>query len=199
MKERNVFMALIVLLIITLASVLYFQFGKVNKTELTTTTTKDTTVTDFTYLPNLDETTFKEKLDSGEAFSVLIWRPDCGDSQKFIQEFQNYFVELDSNGNFERLKYDLGNPDKNFYSFDISTLGFSIGDRTSREQYKDLYGFYYTPSLVHYENGQVVNIAEWDPIYGFIPTDYLQWFYDNNLITPQTAVYHEGSSDEVSQ
>lgn len=149
----------------------------------------------FTYLPTLNFNQFKTKYDNLEEFYVYIGRPDCGDSRQFEKEFTQYFVDFDRDGKFAQLRYDLGNENKHFYYFDSSEIIESTKSLEQRNTYKP-YGFYYTPSLVHYKNGEVVSIAEWDPVFGFDVTDYLKWFYDNDLITPKDEVYHEGNTDK---
>ncbi len=170
----------IVILIAALIGVIYFFNDK------------DEQIKEFTYIKPLNFQEFKTKYDNGEEFYVYIGRPDCGDSRQFEKEFINYFVEFDKEGNFAQLKYQL--EEKPFYYFDISEIIETTSSYDARNQYK-VYGFYYTPSLVHYRDGQVVNIAEWDPIFGFTVTDYMQWFYETGLITPNDAVYHEGPTD----
>jgi hypothetical protein len=197
MKNFKILYSLIiVLLIVAIAGVIYFIQS--HNEEAKEQESPKYTQVDF--LPNLNEASFKDKLNNGEEFNVLIWRPDCGDSQIFIDEFLNYFAEYDEDGNFARLKYNLG--DTNFYSLDISEFIGKISDKSTRGHYRDLYGFYFTPSLVHYKDvdddgkSEVANIAEWDPVYGFESNDYLKWFYDNQLVTPRVEVYHEGQTDK---
>lgn len=156
--------------------------------------------TEINFLPNLNKSSFDAKRNNGDEFYGLIWRPDCGDSQIFIEEFLGFFAEYNEDGSFARLKYDLEN--KNFFSLDVSTFIEEISDTTTRQAYSDLYGFYFTPSLVFYrdinEDGvsDVVDIAEWNPVFGFKPTDYLKWFYDHELVTANTAVVHDGKTNK---
>ncbi|ERJ12084.1 thiol-disulfide isomerase [Haloplasma contractile] len=147
----------------------------------------------FDYLPTLNHADFKEKYDAGQEFYVYIGRPECGDSIKFNKEFESVFVDFNTDGTVADIKYDLDV--KNFYYFNVAEI---IPDfkQEDRDQYKDLYGFYFTPSLVHYKDGKVVNIAEWDSIYGFSSADYMKWFYETDLIVPNNEVYHEGATDK---
>jgi len=184
MRNINVLLSAIVLLVGALAGVFYFQNQR-NKDEVEK-------YKPYPYINSISFDEFKTKYDNQDEFFVYIGRPDCGDSRQFEKEFTQYFVEFDKDGNFAQLKYDLGN--KQFYYFDISEIIESTKSIDQRNFYKQ-YGFYYTPSLLHYKDGQVVNIAEWDPVFGFEVTDYLKWFYDTNLISPKNEVYHEGPTD----
>lgn len=141
----------------------------------------------FTYLPTLTKAQFDEKLASGERFYIYIGHYDCDDSLLFNKEFKSLFVT--STG---KLLYDLDQ--KHFYYFDAKEIIPSLSDRDNRRAQMEIYGFYSTPSLVTYENGQVVNMAEWMPGFGFYTSDYMKWFYDNGLVTPVEQVYHEGES-----
>jgi len=153
----------------------------------------------FTYLPILNHEQFQTKFNSNEEFFVYIGRPDCGDSIKFEQEFKQLFVEIDKDGDVDLL-YNLDQ--KNFYYLDISEIIDSTKNVEKRMEYKELYHFYYTPTLIHYkdinEDGVIepVRIAEWDATYGFLIADYMEWFYDTGLITPNDQVYHDGGTDK---
>jgi hypothetical protein len=78
----------------------------------------------------------------------------------------------------------------------------NLSDTDRRMTVKDQYGFYFTPSLVAYKDGnndgisEVINIAEWNPIDQFNISDYIKWFYDNGLISPSELIYHEGQSNK---
>ncbi|QVK18887.1 thiol-disulfide isomerase [Mycoplasmatota bacterium] len=184
MNKKNIFLvSIIILLFAAIVGIINIQIKK-NK--------EDSNYQPFTYLPTLNFNQFKTLYDNKDEFYVYIGRPDCGDSRQFENEFAKYFVDFDKEGNFVQLRYDLG--DNPFYYFDVSEIIESTKSIEQRKTYKS-YGFYYTPSLIHYKEGKVVNIAEWDPVFGFDVTDYLKWFYDNQLIASKDEVYHKGPTD----
>ncbi|MDF2699197.1 MAG: thiol-disulfide isomerase [Haloplasmataceae bacterium] len=149
----------------------------------------------FTILPTINHEQFQTKFNSNEDFFVYIGRFDCGDSDIFEADFIRNFVNYDEEDqSIFSVDYNLN---EKLYFFDISEIIETTKTYDQRNQYQELYGFYYTPTLVHYKNGEIVHIAEWDPVYDFDFTDYMKWFYDTNLVTPRPEVYHEGVSDHI--
>ncbi|ERJ13580.1 hypothetical protein [Haloplasma contractile] len=154
---------------------------------------------DFTYLNELTHEEFKAKFDAGEEFFIYIGRPDCGDSRKFEQEFEDLFVKLHEDGSVNFIRYEL---DQKLYYFDISSI-IPDFDKVLRKEYHEKYDFYFTPTLLHYKNvdedpeSDAIIIAEWDPVYGFEPTQYMNWFYDTGLIEPNQDIIHDGGTDRV--
>jgi hypothetical protein len=150
---------------------------------------------EFTYLPTLNHQSFQDKLNAGATFYVYIGRPDCGDSRQFNEEFETLFVDTKVN----EVMYGLD--EQEFYYFDISEIIDSTRNKDARVSYKESYGFYYTPSLVAYEDldgdgvSEVKNIAEWTGNAGFYISDYMAFFYNNGLITPSESTVHEGESN----
>lgn len=153
---------------------------------------------EFNYLPSINHQQFKEKFNKGEDFFVYIGRPDCGDSRKFEQEFRELFIEFDNEGNFVDVLYNLD--EINFFYFDISEIIDSTKNVEKRMEYKDKYQFYFTPSLIHYQDkdgdgvSEAVSIAEWNATDGFKIADYMKWFYDTELVQPNDNVYHENGT-----
>ena len=146
----------------------------------------------FTHLQTLNYTSFQEKITDGDEFLIYIGHKDCGDSQLFNQQFETLFV--DEIGVL-MVEFD------NFYYFDISEIIESLSDSDARSDYRDLYGFYSTPSLVSYKDidddgrSDIENIAEWRVGEGFYMRDYMQWFYDNGVLNANPNVVHEGPSE----
>jgi thiol-disulfide isomerase/thioredoxin len=192
---RNIFYKIIipVVLMITTLILLTLIFLSLNKAS----DVVERNYSEFNYLPTLNYQQFSEKINNGDKFYVYIGSPDCGDSRRFHQEFEQLFVELDEHGKMIDLVYDFDN----FYYFNIAEIIDATSNTELRHQFNEQYGFYFTPSLVAYEDitgigtSEVMNIAEWSALYGFSISNYMNWFYINDLIVPQERIVHDGPSN----
>lgn len=183
---------LIVVLVAVVVLGVYFFMNRNNE---------ENTQTEFTYLPEVTIDQIEAKINAGETFSLFVGRPDCSDSIRFQEDFKRMFVEEIDEDNYNVL-YDLDQPEKNFFYFNSKTLIPDLKDVDKRVENKEKYGFYFTPTLIHYEDtnedgiSEPTLIAEWDPLYDFHVADYMKWFYDTGLIVVNDEVNHDGPSDQ---
>ncbi len=128
---------------------------------------KKLTMDDYQYL-TFDE--LEEKIDSGEEFVTMYgWVEGCGDTVNFDE---NYLIPK----SIEHEQF------LNTYIIDLDIeLPEGLIDKEKREPMKERFGVFYGPTLVHYNNGEIVTFLEWTPAitddtYGMMPSSIDHFF-----------------------
>jgi Thiol-disulfide isomerase and thioredoxins len=151
MKNKNVQIFIALILVASIGLNIYQFIQEKNlKTETQTLQAKvDEYGTLYTpiyqHFTSLTVQDFKDKVASGEKFTVYIGRPDCSDCNTFEPTLEEIISEqhLESKLNYLNVKW-LRESDKEIW-----------------QTFKDTYGFTQTPAFITFENGKQKDMIEW--------------------------------------
>lgn len=106
----------------------------------------------FEELKTLSFNELDHKLEQEETMVVYFgWTKNCGDSIHFQENYLSKHLTEDS-------------PFLKLYVVDLDEeLPKALSDKEKRKPMFQKYGVQYSPTLVYYENGEIVKLLEWTP------------------------------------
>ncbi len=148
---------LIIVLILSIVAnaVLFYLFYE--ERQLTNSLTDVYSQEYFTY-NSLTVQGFEDKVASGEEFIVIVSRPNCSSCEAVYQDVIKYT--------------DEENISNQIYYLNVVDLH---KDAEAWTAFKELYGFYGTPTYARFNNSEVVSVAGWTPESGIGAAYIIDW------------------------
>lgn len=116
----------------------------------------------YHYLNSLTIPNFEKKVSDKEDFIAYVGRPNCGDCQLFEPQFITLINDYDTDNmwyiNVKKLRED------NLEKWAV---------------FKEQYGFTQTPAIIHFSNGSIQDMIEWQDNKGLPLTDLKKWLIKN--------------------
>ncbi|MGG3279568.1 thioredoxin family protein [Paenibacillus solani] len=116
----------------------------------------------YHHLNSLTISNFENKVSDKEDFIVYIGRPDCGDCQLFEPQF----IKLINNHKFEDIWY-------------LNVKKFREENPEKWNYFKEQYEFSQTPAIIHFSNGSIQDLIEWENNKGLPQSDLKEWLMEN--------------------
>lgn len=165
MNKRNLKLLIIIFLLISISLNLYVYLENKKLTEEKIDLKLN--ISDMNeYLNSITVKNFEKKVLSGDDFFVYVGRPDCGDCNLFEPMFKDVIKKYNLN---EKIIY-------------MNIKSFRENDKEAWEKFKNQYGFTQTPAIIHFNNGNNIDIIEWDNEKGLSYIMLIEWLKNINLI-----------------
>lgn len=161
-NNKNIYLGILLGLCIVVIFVSISQYSQNRDLEKKLQESKVEIPEIYQYLNSLTISNFEKKVSNKDDFTVYVGRPDCGDCQLFEPQF----ITIINDHNTDKMWY-------------INVKKIREDNLEEWNVFKKQYGFTQTPAIIHFSDGSIQDMIEWQDNKGLPLSDLKKWLVKN--------------------